>query len=221
MFSAATVPGQSAAAGLDEAAEGLAWLHEMAGMGMQAARKVFAEIMAEPETPPAPDPDRFAALRELDRLSRWVRLTIALRSRLAAGLRARPASQSRGSNRYDRHDRLVRSSLDVRGAMGLAIEREAFTERERDEALAAVDRWLEHNPDTDFLTRPVSDILRRLCRDTGIPFEPALWAEEPWALEERADPPVTSAYRGWPPPEGGTVQGAACTRGAPRPAHPP
>lgn len=219
MFAAA--PALDANAAPDPAAEGLAWLHEMAAMGMQAARKVFGEIMAEPEPaiaePQPPQPDRFAALHELERLSRWVRLTIALRARLAEGPRRAPHRDLNRLQPPTRSDRVERGYMDAREALRIAIERETFVESERDEALALVGAWLKANPIGDFITRPVSDIVRRLCRHIDIPFDPALWADEPWALEERADPPITSAYRGWSPPG----RAAPLGPGPSPPVHPP
>jgi hypothetical protein len=226
MFSPAPAP-TPAAADPARTQRDLARLDRLADLGMDLAEALHAKAMAvrdeklEAETEVAADAAQ-ARLERLtlafERIARCVRLTLALKARLAAPPRQAPQPRLFGE---PRRDLLHRRRDDVADVLTRIVDRECAGETERDAALTIAQAFLDEAEPGLFLTRPVSDIVRRLCRNMHVPFDPTLWADEPWALEERADPPITSAYRGWPPPEGGTVQGAACTRGAPRPAHPP
>ena len=163
----------------------LALLRELADLGMDMARDVARR---------AKDPDAEGAIADpglaFARIARAVRQTLALEVRFEEEretrlARARDAAQRRrdreASAPYDRRGRLVR-----RAALR-AIEAEADDQDYAEQLVEALDeRLLDREADEDFLDLPVSELVARICKDLGLRFDPSLWEDETWAIEEAA-----------------------------------
>jgi hypothetical protein len=51
---------------------------------------------------------------------------------------------------------------------------------------------------SDFGRKPVSEIVEGICKVLGLTFEPSLWQDEPWAIEEAKAKPAASPTADWP-----------------------
>jgi hypothetical protein len=225
----------------DPAAADIGWklgmLREIAEMGMEMARDVRDQAMAQPAPePPVPEPPPTKAARDPDalarafaRLTRAVRMTIALHTKLeedhrrqsaeTAADRARRAAAARDQHRaYQRAKvgRVIDATLDA-----AAGNDEDDEERERLE-----DEWREHLLDFDDYalggTRSIGEIIARICRDLGVTPDWARWVDADWARDEMAAKPAGSPYAVWPPvrparkpPTSGARSGAAAATGPP------
>jgi hypothetical protein len=123
------------------------------------------------------------------RITRAVRLTIALKAKLADEGRVRKerdeaaevkrlweCEEQRIDQRRDQVERLVEQ----------AIEAEA-SETERDGLMSGLrERLDEDDIDAKLADRPIGEVLARICRDLGIEPEPGQWAHEVWADEAPA-----------------------------------
>lgn len=63
------------------------------------------------------------------------------------------------------------------------------------------ERLDEFNDYSDSGRRPVGEIVENLCSVIGVPFDPAMWVDEPWAVEEAKTKPAGSPYTNWPDPD--------------------
>jgi len=205
----------------DPAAAEIGWklgmLREIAEMGMEMARDVRDQAMAQPAPePPVPEPPPTKAARDPDalarafaRLTRAVRMTIALHTKLEedhrrqsaenAADRARRAAEARDRHRaYQRAKvkRVIDATLD--DAAGADDDGEDCDERERLE-----DEWRERLLDFDDYAlggqRSVGEIIARICRDLGVTPDWARWVDADWARDEMAAKPPGSPYAVWPP----------------------
>lgn len=197
----------------------LSWLATM-GMQLTEVKLVRARRVLEADDPKDSAGDRSDL--EYYRLSRAVRLTIALKDRLR-NERAGRAEEAAVKQESDRQDRKKRRKEQVERAVGQAIEKQARREFERlTEADAEADeqpvierpealletlseRLEEDDIEQDLDLRPTGEIVRRICRDLGIEAAWELWRNSRWAGEEaRAKPPgapcATPSAAGAPEP---------------------
>jgi hypothetical protein len=167
----------------------LAMLRELSEIGMRLARGVERQA----ETPETASGDLGLAF---SRIARAVRQTLALEARLKGEREARV--QEERAMRDQQLARATRSSIGrrsklVRRAVGQAIEADAG-EHDFEQLFDDLDERLADREDDDFLDRPVSELVARICKDLGVTVDWSLWKDEDWALAE-------SAARAKPPPD--------------------
>lgn len=93
--------------------------------------------------------------------------------------------------------------------------------REVERLLDALHERLEDDAeDDDFENLPIGELVQRICHDLGVAFDPALWADEDWALDgwsehgEPSDP--FAGPPGWPAaPAKTAASGGGTTTGRP------
>jgi hypothetical protein len=141
------------------------------------------------------------------RVSRAVRMTIALQSKLIAEQRALEADEPPPQTPlYIRKARVERIVERVIKAEHEGADAEALEETLDRLVIEAGERLDDEDVYGDVLTRPMSEVLAQICKDLGLsPDWPSL-AQEPWAQAE-----ISSGEAGWPlaqsrepfPPRGG------------------
>jgi len=91
----------------------------------------------------------------------------------------------------------------VKRALDLAIEgAEAETTEPLDFShnyVELAERFEDYDEYSDFGRLPVGAVVENICRVMGLPFDPALWEHEPWAVAEMAEKPEGSPYAEWEP----------------------
>jgi hypothetical protein len=165
-------------------------LEELAEIGMEMARALKARVLACEDD---------AAVSELvlafARVSRAVRLTIALEARLAdaQALRAETlaarAAEARAAVARAREERLEQTAGQVQDAVEMAI---AAQTAERDDGgyeserlSEALSEHLEDRREIEsFAETPVSLSVAKVCRALGVAVDWDLWRNEDWAIEE-------------------------------------
>jgi len=174
----------------------LAMLGRLAEAGLNIALAIEREA-----TSPSPGPDEAPAGHGSDpalayaRVSRAVRLTLALQSNLLKDLRA--LDRGRFEVRRERRRKVERIVERVIRAEHDGMDGEA--ERLADEA----SERLEYDDIYgDLADRPVSEVVAEVCRDLGLSPDWAVLAEEAWARAEveagAACAPLAALVR--PPP---------------------
>jgi hypothetical protein len=166
-------------------------LEELAGIGLDIARSLqviaeaqAAQAVAEPgEAPIGIDPGL-----SFSRVSRAVRLTLALKAQLMEGAperdrQEREAVQERKIAAARKHRRKIE--------VGRAVEMVIADDAERGEGgnpeqLRADlrERLDEADIDDDLGKLEISEIVERICRDLRIEPDWKLWREEAWFIEE-------------------------------------
>jgi hypothetical protein len=173
-------PGACACGGAgDLAGERLAMLHELAQIGMRLARGVEREAEA-PEAAAGDLALKFA------RIARAVRQTLALEARIEGELAARAredAAQRAARLERETRARLAGRKTAIRCAVEQAIEAEA-DDHEFEALFDHLEERLQDREDTDFLDRPVGELVARICRDLGVTANWSLWEDEDWAIAE-------------------------------------
>jgi hypothetical protein len=198
-------------------------LGELAEIGLEIARAVERQAQ-EPAAAPGDAPLAYS------RVSRAVRLTLMLQSKLIEALTA-----------SDKDAGAARAAAEAEAAKTREMQDPAYQMKARIEAIVArvagrrlrrdgqaVERVLRESAERlddedlygDLLERPVSELVARLCKDLGLDPDWAELAEELWAVRE-----VESGHIGWPlAARSGTssAEGPACLSGpAYAPAHVP
>jgi hypothetical protein len=211
----------------------LAALDRLADMGMAIAAAIerrVTEAAAEPAPDAKPDPKSDTLLHhaamDFARVSRAVRLTYALQSRLIVDFKKPPARAAQAADNdedddYDgpievrwldpqpptavwqRHQakQVVRRMAEGAGSDAEAVERlvaEAAERLERDDIYA------------DIASRPFGETVAAICRDLGIEPDWSLFPDKDWARERMPDyGPATDPHywikkrlgRHWRPPQ--------------------
>jgi hypothetical protein len=158
-------------------------LGRLAEIGLDVAETVGRQARGEAEAPAKGDLGLAFA-----RVSRAVRLTVALQQKLVDGLEALEAGRPAGKDgaRPD-PDYILKARVER------IVERTAEAEHDDDEW--AVDRLVRETAERlddidlygDLLDRPISEIVARIARDIGLPLDWSRLAEEAWARTEMAD----------------------------------
>jgi hypothetical protein len=151
-----------------------------------------------------------------DRISRALRFTVAQHERLEveagksaeqrqaeaaaraaaeaqrlAGTRNAPSPEEQARKRErDRKLRLVER------AVKRAIEDYAEEYEDREELAEDLSERLKEHEDLG-LDRPIGAVVAGICRAMRLPFDLALWEDEPWALSETAEKAKGSPYARW------------------------
>ena len=182
-------------------------LQELAEIGMELAREVRRQAMEAS--------DKIPATADLGlvftRIARAVRQTIALEARLEQACEAPRPARPDTETRW----RVRRRKEEVGYIVGEAIRTlvEANPQRhELGESLDWLHERLEDDEDeaADFADRPMAELVARICRDLGVPFDLCRFEDVDGALEAapsaEPDPPYPDPpplpHRGmdWPPP---------------------
>ena len=188
-------------------------LGRLADMGMALAAAIQRRATAEE---PASDADLNRAAIDFARVSRAVRMTFALQSRLIAEFKdgSRPAKAAAADDgafevlwREDVVDNDEVQQRQVRGIVQRLAEA-ASLDNEAVERLAceAGERFEHENVYRDLTTRPLGEIVALICKDLGLDPDWDLLADEYWAKEEIARSAFGSPFAGWkaraahPPP---------------------
>jgi hypothetical protein len=151
-----------------------------------------------------------------DRISRAVRFTVAQHERLeieagktaaqreaeAAARQAVEAARAAQAEREpspealalkQEHDRRLRQA---ERAVKRAIDDQTKDFSKRDDLREVLKERLREREDLG-LDRPVGAVVADICRAMRLPFNLALWEDEPWAVREAAEQPEGSPYAGW------------------------
>jgi hypothetical protein len=176
----------------ESAARDRRMLEELAGIGLDIARslRIIAEAqavqaVAEPTQAPAGiDPGL-----GFSRVSRAVRLTLALKAQLMEGAPERDRKEREEvQERKIAAARKRRRKIEVARAVEMAIADDVERgEGGNPEELRADlrERLDEADIDDDLGKLPISEIVERICRDLRIEPDWKLWREEAWFIEER------------------------------------
>jgi hypothetical protein len=182
-------------------------LQEVTQIGLRVARALerltlaAADAVDAPAAPdaaeapagraPSPVTIAFDAAAALDRISRSVRLTVALEARAEEQLRALLAGEAakvearRVAARNREHDESVAQSRHHRSEVERLVIEAAEREAEDEEALDGVLEALEERLDQDEAywdldDMPLREAVERLCADLELTPDWSLWEEEGW-----------------------------------------
>ena len=187
---------------LDRQLEALGRLADM-GMAMAAAIQRRAT-----EQEPASDGDLHRAAIDFARVSRAVRMTFALQSRLIAEFKdarrpARDAASGDGpiDEGWGRPDIVDNDEVRKRQLRGIVQElaEAASLEREAVERLVreAGERLEDDRFYSDLTERPMGETVALICKDLGVEPDWDLLSDIYWARSEIERPPPGSPYAGW------------------------
>ena len=174
----------------------LAILSELAEAALEIALALKTRIVETAALAPDPDSARACAdlTRAFDRVSRAVRMSIALREQLLkddpfGAQAARTTAREARSQRAGRVLRIVRRVAAVRFSVGPISEAMDRQARER-----------LFDPDItgDLAGRSIGALVAQICADLGLSPPWLALAHEAWAQEEIAERPVGSPYAAWP-----------------------
>jgi hypothetical protein len=161
----------------DRAERHLAVLRELAGIGMDLARKVQRQA-DQSDTVPA------ELVLTFSRIARAVRQTVALEARLADDrlTRRRKVEADERAERYARGRARKAAVKDI-------VERviDAGDGHDTERLLDDLDERLDDpSDDADFAERPLGELVAAICRDLGVTLDWSLFEAEDWAIS--ADP---------------------------------
>ncbi|MDB5430735.1 MAG: hypothetical protein JWP35_1851 [Caulobacter sp.] len=178
----------------------LAILSELAEAGLEIALALKTRIVETAAAEPDADSARACAdlTRAFDRTSRAVRMSIALRERVAkeaaaGGQAARTAADDARTHRAGRVRRIVGRIAEVR-----------YTDRATREAFDSQARERLYDRDiTGDLKAPIGALVAQICADLDLSPRWTAMAQEAWAQEEINERPPGSPYAAWPdlPPD--------------------
>jgi hypothetical protein len=180
-------------------------LGRLADMGMAMAAAIERRATAEA---PGSDADLHHAAMDFARVSRAVRMTFALQSRLIADFKdASRAAEAAAADdgpievRWGcpdivEHDVVLKRQL--RGVVQELAEA-ASMEREAVERLVlqAGERLEDDRLFHDITKRPMGETVALICKDLGIAPDWELLSDIHWARQEIKEPPPGSPYAGW------------------------
>jgi hypothetical protein len=189
-------PPPSIPSAADRAARQMGMLRELAELGMELARALGAQALAElsptDETPDAPKVTTADPVLMFTRVARAVRQTVALEMRIG---RADEADQAQDDRALARYEQLARKTL-VHEIATEAVRAQAGDhdcERLLDRLEDRID--YERREADDFSFQPISVLVTRICHDLGVQPDWSAWAEA--ADEDAPDgpPPPTILAR--------------------------
>jgi hypothetical protein len=180
-------------------------LNRLADMGMALAAAVTLRATADE---PAADADLQRAAIDFARVSRAVRMTFALQSRLIAEFKggSRPAQAAAPDNgpievRWANADLTEEEAVQQRLVQGIVqrLAESAALESETAERLAfeAGERIEDDNLHRDLTKRPVGEVVALICKDLGLEPDWDRVAGEWWARSEINRSPPGSPFAGW------------------------
>jgi hypothetical protein len=181
-------------------------LGRLADMAMAIAAAIERQATA---AEPGPQADLHRASMDFSRVSRAVRLTYALQSRLIADFKGRPEPQpDEGERSYTGSidvvwdgDPPMRAVVQKRQMRGLVqrVAEAAELDREAIETLVCEAR--ERLEDEDFhdvlINRPVGEVLAIICAELGLDPDWDRLSRDAWAQAEIARSPPGSPFFDW------------------------
>jgi hypothetical protein len=116
----------------------------------------------------------------------------------AAARQAREAQRAaaRWASRENHQKRHVERAVKIAMDAELAEDEEKFDRGMMNRELH--ERLYDFDDYSDFGRKPVSEIVEGICKVLGLTFEPSLWQDEPWAIEEAKAKPAASQPADWP-----------------------
>ncbi len=161
-------------------------LREMAELDLELMRALTHQAAARAQAGEAVGDAGLA----VSRVSRSLRLTLALEERFAkarraeiAAVEAERAAEEQSALATERLRGVVRKD-EVMEIVEQAIGDEA--EGDRAEALLTelVERLERPEDEADFTDRPIGELAARICAELGLSPDWSLWKDEDWAVEE-------------------------------------
>jgi hypothetical protein len=181
-------------------------LGRLADMGMAMAEAVTQRATADE---PGSDADPHLDALDFARVSRAVRMTFALQSRLIAEFKGASEARSTGVGQADdwsagfggRPDIVDNDVVRKRQLKGIVeqLGEAASLDGEAVERLVreAGERLEDDGFYRDLTERPMGEIVALICRDLGIEPDWELLSDIYWARQEIKKPPLGSPYAGW------------------------
>ncbi len=167
-------------------------LQELAEIGMDIARAVRAEAVAEADAA-EPAPSRFGNADPglvFSRIARAVRQTLALEARIAEGIATARVEEDKrradeASLEFDLREQEVRDYVIE------AIEAEAAERQAPDSHIERLlddldERMNEGDYDEALADGPIGELVARICADLGVTPDWSLWDDQDWAIEHLA-----------------------------------
>jgi hypothetical protein len=116
----------------------------------------------------------------------------------AAARQAREAQRAaaRAASRENHQKRHVERAVKIAMDAELAEDEEKFDRGMMNRELH--ERLYDFDDYSDFGRKPVSEIVEGICKVLGLTFDPRLWEDEPWAIEEAKAKPAASPTADWP-----------------------
>ena len=160
-----------------------------------------------------PDPQDDGGLK-YSRVSKALRMTLVLHAKFeedslksdqekAAQAAARQAAEARRAASV-RADQKKAQKRTVEYAVEQAIAAEAAENGDEDERDYGelyndlYERLKDFEDYSDFGRKSTGEIVEQICRLLNLPFDPALWQDEPWAIAEAKAKPAGSPFAGLP-----------------------
>ena len=178
----------------------LRMLEELAEIGMDLARMLRRRVEAEAETDTKADAPTPAAGRDpadaFQRLSRAVRLTVALEARVGETLRALIAGEAAAAETR-RAQRREATEEKVLNLVGHAMAAEIDDEKALEACYEALgERLVEDEAYEGYAERPLRETVERLCADLGLTPDWSLWSDEDeaWVFPPPARRPAHSIF---------------------------
>jgi hypothetical protein len=165
----------------------LAALDRMAELCLQVAEDLGKAAL---EAEAADDKAKLA--QALAVTTRSIRLTLAMQTRIAEAGERR--TQRQAAEAADRKHRIEQARDQVETAVLTSFGWEASERLPSPEREKEVLDWLEALPDDILDQRPVGMTIKMICDHAKLPFDPALFADYPWAIEEQQTRPAFSPY---------------------------
>jgi hypothetical protein len=174
----------------------LRMLDRLAEAGLDMALAIADEATSPPADGEGGSPRRAADLAQAyAKVSRAVRMTIALQSKLMQDLETLERAEARRD-----HD----DALKVRRIVGRVIRAERGEGRHAERLEGDVRAWLERDDIYgDLKARPTSEIIASICADLGVSPDWPRLAEDAWALEEMASGRIGAPLQPFPSPLAG------------------
>lgn len=175
-------------------------LRELAELGMELARALGAQALAELNPDEPQDPPKVTTadpVLTFTRVARAVRQTVALEMRIG---RADAQDQAEDDRAFHRYEQIARRTLVHEIAADAVTLHAEDDDGRRERLLRELDDRLERDrPDEDasYAYLPINTLVTRICRDLGVQPNWSLWAERAIVADEEEHwlPPPDSLAR--------------------------
>ncbi|MBS0411945.1 MAG: hypothetical protein JSR86_18650 [Proteobacteria bacterium] len=180
----------------------LAFLHRLAGIGMEKARALASQAAAR-------------VVDDFVRVAKAIRIAILLRRRLEElGPQDPAAPAAPAIADGPRPQPPERPEAAELAELRRAVARNPSAERDRadrDLGEPTGDPWLDRDDDLELDTLPVAALVARLCDILGVPFDPDLWAGADTPIGAQGPPArrVPPPRLGWRTPAAPPLRSAA------------